>query len=220
MATKPASHTFTFSTDGNFSSGPASGNPTKVAPAGWPSNLQGFVPGLEYAAEYRNYLWNKMGDWTGWLNAGSSAGGADAHIVEVDASGNTALREIDLVGDQNSVLWRQTTVDNATPPDLDAEFDSWLLKGTLTANHDVTVFDSGASDTVTAKVGQRLRVRFSYGGASAFTVTLRREDTNALAVYTTSGSGVTPGWIEFEHDGSEWQVIGWDDSTISGVTPL
>lgn len=90
MATKPTVP-FTWSTDANFSSGAASGNPTKVDPAGWPTNLQGFVPGVAIVAEFVNKLFNNLGLWTGWLNSGSSTGAADAHIVETNGAGITTL---------------------------------------------------------------------------------------------------------------------------------
>ena len=87
MAVKPTV-SFTWSTDANFSSGPASGNPTKVNPPGFPTNLQGMVPGDAVDAEHVNTLYNNLGLWTGWLDAGANDGGADAHIVESDASGD------------------------------------------------------------------------------------------------------------------------------------
>lgn len=219
MATKP-SDTFTWATDTNFSSGPDTGNPTKANPPGWPNVAQGNVPGLGVVAAFINKVLNVIGQWVnGWLLLGSSAGGADAHIVETNSSGHTALREIDLVGGvtNGSILWRQNLVDNASPPDIHAGYDTWLLKGTLAANHDVTVFHTTDGSTrPAAQEGQRLRVRMSYQGA--FTVTFRNEATNALAVYT-SGAGATPGWIEFEYDagGNGWVVIGWDNGAISNV---
>lgn len=88
MATKPT-QTFTFATDANFTSGPATGNPTKVTP---PAPAQGFVPGDAIAAEYVNFHTNIMGQWIDqWLIAGSSTAGLDAHLVETNANGNTAI---------------------------------------------------------------------------------------------------------------------------------
>ena len=90
MAVKPTV-AFTWSTDANFGSGPASGNPTKVLPLGFPANLQGYIPGLAVVAEHENHLFNNLGDWTGWLFAGSFTGADDAHILETDVNGNFVI---------------------------------------------------------------------------------------------------------------------------------
>lgn len=90
MPTKPLS-TFTFATDANFSSGPATGNPVKVTPTG---AAQGYVPGDGIESETVNYLFNICGQWvTDWLAQGSNAADQDAHLVETDANGriSTAL---------------------------------------------------------------------------------------------------------------------------------
>lgn len=87
MATKPGS-SFTWATDTNFSSGPASGQPTKVA---IPTPSQGLVPGDDLIPEYLNNLFNFLSTYTDWVLDGSSAGGADAHIVETNASGHTQV---------------------------------------------------------------------------------------------------------------------------------
>lgn len=92
MATKPSGDvTFTWATDVNFSSGPAVGNPTKVDPAGWTVVAQGAVPGNGIVAEFTNKVRNVLGQWTGWLDSGSFAGGVDAHLVETDVDGRAEL---------------------------------------------------------------------------------------------------------------------------------
>jgi len=97
MATKPStSDVFSWSTDTNFTSGPASGNPTKVDPTGWPTVLQGFIPATGIAAEYVNRALNALGTWTSWLNSGSSAGAADAHIVETDSAGDAGVQNLNV----------------------------------------------------------------------------------------------------------------------------
>ncbi len=84
MPTKPGS-SFTFATDANFGSGPASGFPTKIIPA---SLGQGFIPGNAVNAEWVNYLFNISGEWiTDWILLGTFNPDEDAHIVESDASG-------------------------------------------------------------------------------------------------------------------------------------
>lgn len=148
MATKP-SDAFTFSTDANFGSGPASGNPTKVNPPGWPSNLQGFIPGLKYIAEYRNKLFNVLGQWTGWLLAGSSAGAADAHIVETDASGGTAVVDLTVTGEA-TIAEADIDVMNA----IDAQLVNLIETGVETPAAWTTNIDNfaPASDALTLRV--------------------------------------------------------------------
>jgi hypothetical protein len=88
MATKPGA-SFSWATDANFSSGPASGNPTKVAS---PTPAQGSIPGQAVLAEYYNQLFNITGQWVSdWLVNGSPAGAEDAHLVETDSFGATKV---------------------------------------------------------------------------------------------------------------------------------
>jgi hypothetical protein len=95
MATKPTDK-FTWATDTNFASGPDSGNPTKAVPPGYPVVAQGFVPNLGIVAAYMNKALNVLGGWLTWLDSGSSAGAADAHLVETDASGDTAVQNLEV----------------------------------------------------------------------------------------------------------------------------
>jgi len=95
MATKPT-ESFTYATDATFTSAPDTGNPTKVNPPGWPVVAQGEVPALGVVAAFTNKIRNVLGQWTGWLLAGSSAGAADAHIVETAASGAAKVAMLDL----------------------------------------------------------------------------------------------------------------------------
>ncbi len=88
---------FTWATDADFGSGPATGNPTKVNPPGWPNVTQGNVPDLTVVAEFQNTALNHIGLWVGWANEGSAAGAADAHLVETDASGDTAVKDLSAV---------------------------------------------------------------------------------------------------------------------------
>ena len=86
MATKPSA-SYTWATDANFGSGPASGNPTKIAS---PTPTQGSIPGLGIQSEYYNDLANINGQWITWLVGGSPSGTVDKHIVETDSNGATA----------------------------------------------------------------------------------------------------------------------------------
>ncbi len=97
MAVKPTI-IFTWASDATFGSGPATGNPTKVNPPGWPAVVQGNIPDLTVVAEFQNTPMNALGLWTGWLFAGSFAGAADPHIVETDANGDATVQDIVVIG--------------------------------------------------------------------------------------------------------------------------
>lgn len=92
MATKPTEK-FTWATDALIAAGAALGLPTKVNPAGWPNVVQGLVPGVGAAVGALNKTFNVLGQWSGWLYDGSSAGAADAHLVETDANGLAVLSQ-------------------------------------------------------------------------------------------------------------------------------
>jgi hypothetical protein len=94
MATKPVV-SFTFATNANYSSGPQSGNPSKVIPADIPN---GFIPAQGIPAAWNNYMFNIAGDWSVWLLAGSDAAGLDAHLVETNSSGYATLAQLTLGG--------------------------------------------------------------------------------------------------------------------------
>jgi hypothetical protein len=94
MATKP-SVSFTFASDANFSSGPASGFPAKIVS---PAPAQGHVAGAPIICEYVNYYTNILGGWTVWLLAGSEDPDLDAHLVETDADGYGSLAQLTLGG--------------------------------------------------------------------------------------------------------------------------
>lgn len=147
MATKPSGDvTFTWATDVNFSSGPAAGNPTKVNPAGWTVVAQGAIPGNGIVAEFTNKVRNVLGQWTGWLDAGSGVGDNAAHILEVDAEGDTNVRAIGYTRRiDNSMIRVAISVANveiraSATPNQGSEFlvDITGLTGTriLTVNND------------------------------------------------------------------------------------
>lgn len=84
MAVKPST-TYTFATNTNFAVGAFIGSATKVIPGDIPN---GFVPNTGMVAEHNNYMFFWTGEWiTDWLDQGTSAANADAHIVETDVSG-------------------------------------------------------------------------------------------------------------------------------------
>lgn len=89
MPTKPSDLFPLWATDLNFSSGPANGLPTKIAPL---SPTQGFVPGTGIAGEQMNHLMNRVGQWlTDWLALGTSVADLDAHVIETDVNGRSRI---------------------------------------------------------------------------------------------------------------------------------
>lgn len=97
MPTKPTEK-FTCANDATFSyAGEADGMPTKVSPPGFPDCDQGLnYPGEPYKPEYTHKLFHICGKWiTDWLDGGSSAGAADAHIVETDANGEAKVQVVE-----------------------------------------------------------------------------------------------------------------------------
>ena len=100
MATKPIV-SFTFASDANFASGPATGFPVKIVP---PAPAQGHVAGAPVVSEYVNYHTNILGGWTVWLLAGSSAAGLDAHLVETSATGTSTVAAAALGGTASGTI--------------------------------------------------------------------------------------------------------------------
>ena len=98
MATKPATLPRPWATLANYDTGPFIGQPMKVDP-GVGIAASGHRPGAAFPtpAEYENYQQNLVtASWIPWVNAGSFAGAADAHIVEADSVGRSALVGLDL----------------------------------------------------------------------------------------------------------------------------
>lgn len=110
MATKPTDD-FTWATNASYSTGYDSGNPTKANPPGWPAVVNGLFPNLGSVIAHLNKVLNVLGQWSGWLLAGSSAGAADAHLVETDASGNTAVNDLTLNGTSITIDAPSAAVD-------------------------------------------------------------------------------------------------------------
>lgn len=169
MAVKPTQD-FTFSSDLNFSSGPASGNPTKVNPAGWPAVVQGFVPGAGIAAEHQNTVNNNLGLWTGWLLAGSNLAGLDAHIVETNGVGqiNTALASFGGTASAFSPLYAS---ENSGAPSITAHFQN-TVAGTAarlhaSTGHAVKLEQDVDAVTTPGAVEQTVRTTEPNVGASA-----------------------------------------------------
>ncbi len=197
----------TWATDTNFSSGPASGSPTKVNPAGAPNVVQGSVPGEGAAAEFLNWLFNILCDWIGWVADGSSAGASDAHLVETDATGETVVRGITAtsasgesvtVRGSDGITYRQGDVPDADTNIDGASEDTWLC-ATPTAARSHHLLEASATTALVA--GQRTVIyRKDTGG---FDLTIYRESVATPMVTLTASNhcsavfevrGATPRW--------------------------
>lgn len=93
MATKPSSTPEIWASNALYTTGPFIGLSSKVVPA--PAiAAEGHRPGAAFPtpAEYENSQQNLITTWIkNWLSLGSSAGAADAHVVETNAAGRTAV---------------------------------------------------------------------------------------------------------------------------------
>lgn len=94
MATKPTDTFYEFAFDTNFASGPESGNPTKQSMTEG-AQKQGLIAGLSYPGQNMNYVFNIWSKFLGWVNSGASTGAEDAHIIETDSNGDTAVAGLD-----------------------------------------------------------------------------------------------------------------------------
>lgn len=208
MAVKPTVSP-TWATDTDFSSGPASGNPTKVNPTGWPTVAQGFVPGNGIIAEFVNTILSNLYEWTGWLLAGSSAGAEDAHIVETDDTGLAVLARLTTVTsaiiNNPQIRWRidTTTLGNASEV-VTLENDIWVISGTLTANREYTLDDVGTPEGAALLIKREAAGNFTaslISGIGGATIATMPNDGSTQFVYAV-------------YDGSDWVAVSWSD----GVT--
>jgi len=111
MPTKPVI-SFTFAIDPNFSSGPASGNPVKIAS---PHASQGFIPGEEIGMEPFNYLFHHTGNWiSDWIEQGTSSADQDTHIVETSSSGEIKAALLDVGGTSSASSLAPLRIDDNT----------------------------------------------------------------------------------------------------------
>lgn len=95
MATKPTTLPRIWAQNTNYVNGPFVGSIQKVDPG--PAAAEGHRPGSAFPtpAEWQNYqqYWEDV--WiVDWLALGSSAGAADAHIVETDSTGRSRIHGV------------------------------------------------------------------------------------------------------------------------------
>ena len=94
---KPGSAPTQWATDATFLSGPRAGDATKAGMAA--AAAQGFIPGDTAKSPTLNEVLNMITAWLDWLNDGTSAADADAHIVETDANGKASLKQLEVPWD-------------------------------------------------------------------------------------------------------------------------
>ena len=102
MATKPTLGAYVWASDVNYTTGPAPliGTPTKVTPPIGDSD-EGWKADQKPPAQWENFSVNYLTQWASdWVRLGSNIAGADAHIVETDASG--IARVVDVFAGGNS----------------------------------------------------------------------------------------------------------------------
>jgi len=117
MATKPGTTPRKWATDAVYSSGPFIGDPTKADP-GAGIAAEGHRPGSLFptAAEHENYQQNQQSTWiVDWLALGSSAGAADAHLVETASTGRTSLVGATLVDAVDETVLNITGANTLVP---------------------------------------------------------------------------------------------------------
>jgi hypothetical protein len=91
MATRPIGNPPIWSSIANYPPGvdPWSGNARSVPiPTG---EAGGFTPETGIVAEYANAEFKVLSTWVEWLSFGSNAAGLDAHVVETDSAGVSAI---------------------------------------------------------------------------------------------------------------------------------
>ena len=91
MATRPTGNPPIWSSIANYPPGvdPWSGNARSVPiPTG---EAGGFTPDTGIVAEYANAEFKVLSTWVEWLSFGSNAAGLDAHVIETDSTGVSAI---------------------------------------------------------------------------------------------------------------------------------
>lgn len=100
MATKPtgADTVPDWPSNANYTVGPSIGSPTTVDPSAFAGN--GHIEGVTNptGSQVQNGWQKRAGKWCRWVESGSSAGAADAHIIECDSDGVSSVRKINVLG--------------------------------------------------------------------------------------------------------------------------
>src|SRR5688572_32336253 len=117
MATKPSSTPEIWASNALYTTGPFIGLSSKAVPAPAVA-AEGHRPGSAFPtpAEYENSQQNLITTWIkSWLSLGSSAGAADAHVVETNAAGRATLHGLTVNDLVNEVAVLLTGVGVLTP---------------------------------------------------------------------------------------------------------
>lgn len=98
MATKPTDTVPDWPSNAVYVAGPSAGLATTVDPT--PFAGDGHIEGVTNptGAQVQNGWQKRAGNWCRWVEDGSFAGAADAHIVETDDDGATTVRKLQVLG--------------------------------------------------------------------------------------------------------------------------
>ena len=150
MATKPTDTVPIWASNATWSTGPSAGSPTKIDTT--PYAPDGHIEGVATPsrADVMNGFQNPVSKWCQWVQAGSSAGAADAHIVETDAAGKTTVKALAVTGPASGTAFQLTKVTALT-----SGMSATDGVGTFTVfgNTDATILEiGGARDGIYASV--------------------------------------------------------------------
>lgn len=208
MATKPTSSAFTWATNANYSTGYDVGHPTKANPPGWPAVVNGLFPNLGAVIAHLNTVLNKLGNWSGWLDAGSPAGAADTHLVETDANGETIVTGIYAtdagqtveVRGETGITYRQDDLPDADSQIDGVAADAWMCT-TPTAQRKVELLEGGA-ETIPLRDGMRTTIYRPNTGN--FAIVIHRIGQPAALVTLPA---LTHCAASFEVRSSRWRLL-------------
>lgn len=98
MATKPIDTVPDWPSNAVYVAGPSVGLATTVDPT--PFAGDGHIEGVANptCARVQNGWQKRAGNWCRWVESGSSAGAANAHIVEADSNGYTSVAMLEVLG--------------------------------------------------------------------------------------------------------------------------
>jgi hypothetical protein len=204
MATKPSTLPRPWATNAVYATGPFAGQPGKVDP-GLGVAAEGHRPGANdpTAAEHENYQQNLVtASWIPWVNSGSSAGAADAHIVETTAAGRTSLRglsvtdtvdetAVSIIGASTGIIpsVSMTNTGNATVLDIRGASDAAGNALNVTMVDAMTGYAIGAFGSDTS-IGEVVHIEVPAGSSSRGLYVFSESSTEAAAYIRAADAGV------------------------------
>jgi len=199
MATKPTD-TFTWATDTNYTTAPDTGTATKVNPTGWPAVAEGFIPGTGAIAVMMNKVLNVLGQWTGWLNSGSSAGVADAHIIESDSVGKVRMQWLQFIAgkllDLSVGSQIANTSDNLTLDPADGQIREFEATSSAARDHEMR--NAGAAGRF---------ILFTNPGGNSHAITIRRSGFSGSYIVELPATPTDDFYAALLYDdGSNWRL--------------